>query len=129
MQKSLARRLLMISAVVVVALLARVEDKAEQVGLYEGFDIARAATNDSDIILLQHVFRTLAHIARKHNLYAHISQYGGNTRLASATLGRRQTLARNNLALLDGKNRIVVAMAKVVVNATIACRNSYFHNI
>ena len=119
----------MISAVVVVALLTRVEYKTKQVGLYKGFDIARAATNDSDIILLQHVFRTLAHIAREHNLHTHISQYGGNTRLASATLGRRQTLARNNLALLDGKNRIVVAMAKVVVNATIACRNSYLHNI
>ena len=119
----------MITAVVMVALLTRIENKAEQVGLHKGFDIARAATNDSDVILLQHVFRTLAHIAREHNLHTHISQYGGNTRLASATLGRRQTLARNNLALLDGKNCIVVAMAKVVVNATIACRNSYFHNI
>lgn len=31
---------LMTSAVVVVALLSRVEDKTKQVGLYKGFDIA-----------------------------------------------------------------------------------------
>lgn len=119
----------MISAVVMVAPLARVEDKTKQVRLHKGFDIALAATNDSDVVLLQHVFRTLAHIAREHNLYTHLLEYGGDTRLASTTLGRRQTLARNNLTLLDGKNCIVVAMAKVVVNATIACRNSYLHNI
>ena len=119
----------MITTVVMVAPLTRVEDKTKQVGLHKGFDIARAAATNGDVILLQHVFRTLAHIAREHNLHAHISHYGGNTRLASATLGRRQTLARNTLALLDGKNCIMVAMAKVVVNATIACRNSYLHNI
>ena len=97
--------------------------------MYKGFDIALAATNDSNVVLLQHVFRALAHIAREHNLHAHLLEHGCNTRLASATFGRRQTLARNNLALLDGKNCIVVAMSKVVVNATIACRNSYLHNI
>ena len=119
----------MISAVVVVALFTRVEDKAEQIRLHKGFDITLTAANDCDIVLLQHILGTLAHISCEHNLHAHILQYGGDTRLATATLRRRQTLARNNLALLDGENRIVVAMTEVVVNATIASRNSYLHNI
>ena len=118
----------MISAVVVVALFTRVEDKAEQIGLHKGFDTARAAANDSNIVFLQHILRALAHISCEHNLHAHILQYGGDTRLATAPLGRGQGFAGYNLAILDGENRIVVAMAEVVINTTVACGNSNLHN-
>lgn len=77
----------MVSAVVVIALFARVENKAEQIGLHKSLNIARATANDSDVVLLQDILRTLAHISSEHNLYAQGFEVGGNTRLATATLG------------------------------------------
>ena len=77
----------MVSAVVMIALLARVENKTEQVGLHKGLNVARATTDNNDVMLLQNILRSLAHISSEHNLYAKGFKVSGDTRLATATLG------------------------------------------
>lgn len=119
----------MISAVVVVAPLARIEDKAEQIGLHKGFDIARATANDNNIVSLQNVLGALAHISSQHNLYAHLLQHSGNARLTATTLWRGQGFAGHDLAILDSKDCIVVTMTEMIIDTTVACRHSYLHTL
>ena len=78
----------MISAVVVVATLARVHNKAEEVALNHSLNIALAATDNLDVVALELILRTLAHITGKHNLDAHLLHHRGDVRLATATLRR-----------------------------------------
>ena len=118
----------MAGAVVVVAGVARVEHKAQQVGLDEGVDIASAATDYPNTSRREFILRTLAHIARQHNLNTHLGQHRGYITLTTTALGRRQLLGSNNLFILNSINRIVVAVAKVVIHAPIACRYRNFHS-
>ena len=78
----------MVATVVVVASLARVHYKASEVAMDYSLDVALAATYDLDVVALEFVFRTLAHVAREHHLYAHGLHYRGNVRLAATALGR-----------------------------------------
>ena len=88
-EKGVRNGRLLLFAFVVVAALARVEDEAAEVALDNGLDVALAATNDSDVVLLQNILGTLAHISCQHHLYAHLLEHGCNTRLTAAALGRR----------------------------------------
>ena len=78
----------MISAVVVVATLARVHDKAEEVALDYGLYITLAATYNLDVVALELILGAHAHIACEHHLNAHILHHRGYVGLTSATLGR-----------------------------------------
>ena len=91
------------------------------------FDVARAATHDTNTVGFQLVFGTLAHISGQHHLDTHLLQIGSDARLTTAPLGRRQLLTGHNAVILDGKNRIVVTMTEVVIDTTITCRYSNFH--
>ena len=59
-------------ALVVVAALARVHDEAQEVALYYGLDVALAATHNTYVVALKLVECAVAHVARKHKLYAHL---------------------------------------------------------
>lgn len=77
---------LMLGAVVVGATKARVEDETCEVTLYHCGDVAAAAADDLDAVRREFVQRSIAHIARQHNLHAHLLKFGGDARLATATL-------------------------------------------
>ena len=76
----------MLGAVVVGAADARVEDEACEIALYHGGDVAAAAADDLDAVRREFVQRSIAHIARQHHLHAHLLKFGGDARLATATL-------------------------------------------
>ena len=62
----------------VVASLARVHDKTEEVALDYCLDIALAAANNLDVVALKLVLCALAYITREHNLDAHRLHVGSD---------------------------------------------------
>ena len=74
-EKGVRNGRLLLFALVVVAALARVEDEAAEVTLDNGLDVALAATYDTYVVALEFVASTLAHVAGKHKLDAHILHY------------------------------------------------------
>ena len=59
-------------ALVVATSLARVLDKANQIGTNNHLDISTATSDYFYVMAFELVLCTLAHIASKHNLYAHL---------------------------------------------------------
>ena len=119
----------MVSALVVVARLSVVEDKATQVGLHQHLHAARTAPHNPYAVVLQHQLGTLAHIAGQHNLHTHLGQHTRYATFATATLWCRECLGGNNFSLLDGENGVVVTVAKVVIHKAFSCRNCNLHHI
>ena len=78
---------LVIVAFMVATTLARVLDKTDDVCADNHLDIATATADNLDVVTLELVFCTLAHIACKHNLDTHLLHIGCDARFATATLG------------------------------------------
>jgi len=110
---------------------ARIKDEACEVTSDYSLYITLAAANNLDVVTLEFAQCTIAHIAGEHNLDAHLLKVGGNARLTSATLRRCECLGTDNLLILNSIDGVMVAMTKVVVYMTIACRkcNLCAHNI
>ena len=71
-----------------MACLARVHNKAEEVTLNHCLDIALTAADNLDVVTLEFVLCTLTHVACEHHLDAHSLHVCCDTRLATATLRR-----------------------------------------
>ena len=87
-------------AVVVVATLARVHNKAEEVALNHGIYITLAATDNLDVVALQFILCALTHISCEHNLYAHLLHNSGYIGLTATPLRRVEARGRDNLLIL-----------------------------
>ena len=118
----------MLSAFVMVTPLSRVHDKAQEIALDHGLYVALAATYNLDVVALQLATSTLAHVSCKHHLDAHLLHHLGDVRLASATLGRVQSRGCDDTLLLDLVNRVVCAVAEMVVYVAVARRYCNLHN-
>ena len=114
-------------ALVVVATLARVHNKAEEVALNHGIYITLAATDNLDVVALKFVLCALTHISCEHNLYAHLLHNSGYIRLTTATLWGVEARGRDNLLILDLEDSVVGTMTEVVVYMPIACRYCNLH--
>ena len=75
-------------ALVVATTLARVLDKANQIGTNDHLDVAPTTSDYLDVMALKLVLGTLAHIACKHHTDAHSLHIGSDARFATASLWR-----------------------------------------
>ena len=73
-------------ALVVRATLARVGDKAKEVGTHDHLDDTFATANNLDIVALQFILCALPHISCKHHANTHSLHLGCYVRLTAATL-------------------------------------------
>ena len=113
----------------VVAALARVHDEAEQVALDYRLNVTLTATYNLDIVALELVLCTLAHVACEHYFDAHLLHYRGDVGLTSAAFGRVEARGGNDVLIFDVEDGIVGAVAEVIVDVAITRRNSYLHTV
>ena len=76
----------MITTVMMVAYLGRIGECAVEICRKNIIDIAMTSTHGADTVCCELVECAHAHIAGKHNGYAHVLHYGSDVRLASAAL-------------------------------------------
>ena len=117
-----------VRSVVSGAPLARIENESCEVAFDYCLDVAAAKPHDRDDVGFEFVFGPFAHIARQHRRNAAALQVGSDARLATSPLRRGQLFACCNGFVFYRIDRVMVAMAEVVVDATVSCRNCNFHD-
>lgn len=117
----------MLPALVMRTANARVENKSCEITADNTLYLSAATSDDLNAVCGELIQCARAHISCQHNLNAHLLKVGSYARLTAATLGRGQLLATDNLLILYGVNRVVVAMSEMVIYATVACWKCYLH--
>lgn len=74
----------------------------------------------TNIILLQDALGSLTHISGQHDLHPLLGQYGSDARLASASFGRGKAIGSGHLRTQGRIDRVIGAMAEMVVHNTVA---------
>ena len=108
--------------------LARIENESCEVAFDYCLDVAAATPHDRDAVGFECVFGPFADIARQHRRFAEALQVGSDARLATAPLRRGQLFACCNGFVFYRLDRVLVAIAEVVVDASVSCRNCNFHD-
>ena len=116
-------------AIVVVARLAIVLYVSCEVGCHKLFDVAAAAAYHFDPLGFQNILRSLAHISCQHHCHSHLAKDRSYSALASATFRRSHLAHSCNLTVDYIKNRIIRAMAEMIIHASVSCWYCYLHNL
>ena len=114
-------------AVMVIANLTIVTHITCKIGCYKSFHIPAAATYDLDSLGFKDILCPLSHIAGKHDLHTPLFQDGGYTALASASFRRCHFTHTGYLIVYYIENRIICAVAEMIVHASVSCWYCYLH--
>ena len=114
--------------VVVIAYFTIVLDVSCKVCSHKLFNITAAASDHLNPLSLKHILRTLSHISGKHDHNSHLTKYGSDSALASASFRGSHPADIRHFSVNDIEYRIVSAMTEMIIHASVSCRYRYLHN-
>jgi len=129
-ERMTGKAMLVICAIVVVTHDELILDFARQPFRGDVIDVAGTAAHDLDLVGIQYVDRALAHVACEHDLNAHIGKDWADIRFATATFGGIHGFLVDDLVvIIQSEDGVVIAMAEMVVDVSVAGGKCNFHYI